>query len=170
MGKGSFRLGREFDIDIKEKIRNLTLFSPELVDAYRNKEFTAYTLEALSVIELDDKMFKDMRIDVEEWRGKLDDRRGSRFDVLISFPSHRINIEIQKLRNNDEINRATFYMGKIATDIRKGLKRIPFARLISIWICDFNPFKNKGIDLPYYCFESCYKPIDGIIGIEETFP
>ena len=61
-----------------------------------------------------------MRIDVEEWMKKPAGKRGARLDALISFKSHRINIEIQRLKRGDEIQRASFYMAKNISEVDEG--------------------------------------------------
>lgn len=153
---------------IKEMIDSFTLFSPEMNCVFNDKEFTVYTLKTLLILdEITDDMLEDMRIDVEESIKLPDKRRGSRLDVLISFPKHRINIEIQRIRNKDEIYRAAFYLGKMATSVDEGVDQLEHMDYISAWICDFDPFPDKA--LPYYQFSPTYHKKDGIRGVDESF-
>ena len=162
---------KKLDIDIRKIIKGFTLFSPELTGVFREKEYTIYTLKALSILpEITEEMEREMRIDVEESRNTPDKKRGTKMDVLVHFPKKKINIEIQKLRNGDEFNRALFYASQLATEIRKGVKKIPSRTIISVWICDFNPAKHLGLDLPYYIFESQYRREEGIEGVDGIFP
>lgn len=153
---------------IKEMIDSFTLFSPEMNCVFNDREFTLYSLKTLLILdEITDDMINEMRIDVGESIKLPDKKRDSRFDVLISFPKHRINIEIQRIRNKDEIYRATFYLGRLATSIDEGVDIIEHMNYISAWICDFDPFPEKG--LPYYQFSSTYHKKEGIRGIDEPF-
>ena len=108
-----------------------------------------------------------MRIDVEEWMKKPAGKRGARLDALISFKSHRINIEIQRLKRGDEIQRASFYMAKNISEVDEGERLIPMRRHISLWICAFDPFPERA--LPYYIFSTCYRMHDRIRGIDDRF-
>ena len=158
-----------YPLPIDEAIQGFTLFSPAMTSIFLDKRYTAYTLEALSVMEVDDGMLEEMEVRIEDNRRRGDGKRGAVFDALVSFPSHLIDIEIQKLREGDEIPRSTFYMGKLATELERGVRHIPKRRLISLWICDFNPFSHMGKDLPYYVFESVYKRTEGIEGEDDAF-
>ena len=108
-----------------------------------------------------------MRIDVEEWMKKPAGKRGARLDALISFKSHRINIEIQRLKRGDEIQRASFYMAKNISEVDEGERLIPMRRHISLWICAFDPFPERA--LPYYIFSTCHRMHDRIRGIDDRF-
>ena len=154
--------------NIRDIIRGLTLFSDELTGVFKRKEYTIYTLKALSVLEdIPEEMEKEMRIDVQEWTEKPVGSRGARLDALVTFRRQRISIEIQRAERGDEIPRATFYASRIASDLEEGLRRIPESRTISLWICGFDPFPGEG--LPYYVFTSRYKTRDGIRGTEDGF-
>ena len=159
-----------FPVDIEKVIQGLSLSSPECTPAFLSKDFTAYTLEALSVLKVTEEMKREMSITVEHDRRRADGRRNAEFDVLVQFKESMIDVEIQRRRKGDEIDRSTFYMARMATELKKGLERIPHRRLISVWICEFNPFEHLGMDLPYYAFESRYIKTEGIEGTEKAFP
>ena len=155
-------------IDIKKEIASFTLFSNELTGVFSDKEYTLYTLKALSILEtITDEMAEEMRIDVEELRKRPGGKRGARFDVLVSFPSHRIDIEIQRASRIDDIPRSMFYLGKLSTDIDEGTDYIPEMTYISAWICDFDMFPER--NLPCYAFALAYERVDGIEGTDDTF-
>ena len=92
--------------DINEQIRGMNLFSPNMTYAFEDKDFTIHTLEALLGMEITEEMKNEMNVIAERSKKNPDGTRGARFDVLVSFPSKRINIEIQKAQNGDETNPA----------------------------------------------------------------
>ena len=163
------RPNKYFPVDIATTIKELSLSSPECTPAFLNKDFTAYTLEALSVLKVTPGMKKEMKVTVEDNRRRADGRRNAEFDVLVEFKDSMIDVEIQKRRRGDEIFRSAFYMGRLVTDLKKGTKLIPYRRLISLWICDFNPFEEEGLDLPYYVFQSAYRKRGNIYGYDGVF-
>lgn len=135
-----------------------------------DKDFTWYTLKALSIIYLDDLMRKEMRVSAENTIRPRAGKRGVRLDVLITIPKNRIHIEIQKVRKPDVIARSRLYRGVLSSMIPKGIDEVPLYNIISVWICDFNLLKDKSVDLPYCVFEMKYTKVDGIIGVDESFP
>ena len=155
-------------IDIRKEIAGFTLFSNELTGVFNDKEYTLYTLKALSILDtITAEMAEEMRIDVEELRKRPGGKRGARFDVLVSFPSHRIDIEIQRASRADDIPRSMFYLGKLSTDIDEGTDYIPEMMYISAWICDFDMFPERS--LPCYAFGMAYERVEGIEGTDDAF-
>lgn len=75
----------DWPFNIKDEIRDMTLFHKELTVAFRDEDLVFHTLEALSVIELTETMKKEMEIEVEEWIKTPLDKRGARMDILIRF-------------------------------------------------------------------------------------
>ena len=128
--------------DINEQIRGMNLFSSSMTYAFEDKDFTIHTLEALLGMEITEEMKEEMNVIAERSKKNPDGTRGARFDVLVSFPSKRINIEIQRAQRGDEIQRSRFNMAIMATDINEGINYIPNMTLISLWICDFNPMED----------------------------
>ena len=152
---------------IKDTIRCLTLFSKELRGAFRDKEYVLHTLKALSVLEVTKEMEDDMRIDVEEWMENPAGKRGASRDALITFKKHGINVEIQRVDECDGFQREMSYMEESDPEIDDGLGLMSSTRYISLWICAFDPFPEKG--LPYYIFSYKYKRHEGIRGTEDEF-
>ena len=137
--------------DINEQIRGMNLFSSSMTYAFEDKDFTVHTLEALLGMEVTEEMRQEMNVIAERSTKNPDGTRGARFDVLVSFPSKRINIEIQRLQRGDEIQHSRFNMAMMATDINEGINYIPNMTLISLWICDFNPMEGiVGKPLSHY--------------------
>ena len=62
--------------------------------------------------------------------------------VNLKGRGERSNIEIQRIRKDDETARALFYAGGLLTDFPKGIKKIPATKNTVIFICDFDPFEN----------------------------
>ena len=153
---------------IPEMIEGYSLFSNKMVCAFEDKDLMAYTLKALSVLDVTEEMKNEMEISTEFWR-KDKKSRGSKMDVIVKFPSKKIHIEIQRVRNKDEIHRAAFYMGKLLTNIPEGDKLVEPYDLTSVWICDFDPIDGDIPSLPYYHYDSTYKRHDGIYGCDGRY-
>ena len=69
----------------------------------------------------------------------------------------RADIEIQKLRNKDELARALYYLGGFLVDYNKGIENIPCTRCIVVFICNFDPFKGtkyEGVTRMRYTLKS----------------
>ena len=127
----------------KLTIDDLDLFDVPMVGIFRDKRYTAYTLSTLAGIEV--KNLDDMDVTVEDYlENPRKGRRNMRMDarVNINDGKERANIEIQRVKNGDELARALYYANGLATDFRRGLKKIPATRNTVIFICDFDPFDN----------------------------
>lgn len=72
--------------------------------------------------------------------GKRDMRMDAR--VSIRKGEEQANIEIQRVKKDDEAARALFYSGGLVTNFPKGTKRIPETKNTVIFICDFDPFEG----------------------------
>ncbi|MDD7161604.1 MAG: hypothetical protein SPF69_08065, partial [Candidatus Ornithospirochaeta sp.] len=97
----------------------------------------------LAGIEVDD--LDEMDVSVEDFlfnteKGKRDMRMDAR--VNIRKGEERANIEIQRVKKEDEAARALNYAGGLITDFPKGLKRIPQTRSTVIFICNYDPFEG----------------------------
>ena len=158
----------EINLKAKASIENMTLFSNPMTVAFRNKEYAAYSIETLLGLKLSENMKDEMIIHTEDLITRLG-QRDARLDVLIKFPKKKIHVEIQNIRNKDEVERAMFYMGSILFDVGKGQKKIKPYNFVSIWICAFNPLGEDVPDLPYYTFEQMYTKKEDMHGIEGTF-
>ena len=104
---------------------------------------TAYTISTLAGIEVDD--LDEMDVSVEDFlfnteKGKRDMRMDAR--VNIRKGEERANIEIQRVKKEDEAARALNYAGGLITDFPKGLKRIPETKNTVIFICNYDPFEG----------------------------
>ena len=150
-----------------EDVSNMTLFSDAMTVAYRDKTYTAYSLESLLGMKVSDSMKDEMVVHAENWLKRLENRDAC-LDVVIEFPSERIHIEIQQLKRKDGIPRSMFYLGMLLSDIRKGKKRIDPYHVISIWICDYNPISGAE-ELPFYTFENTYRKRENMVGIDSPF-
>ena len=150
-----------------EDVSNMTLFSDAMTVAYRDKTYTAYSLESLLGMKVSDSMKDEMVVHAENWLKRLENRDAC-LDVVIEFPSERIHIEIQQLKRKDGIPRSMFYLGMLLSDIRKGKKQIDPYHVISIWICDYNPIPNAE-ELPFYTFENTYRKRENMVGIDSPF-
>ena len=111
---------------LKKSIDELNLFDLPMVGIYKDKEYMAYTLSTLAGIEVED--LDDMEVEVEDFMqntqpGKRDMRMDARANIKKG--RERANVEIQRIRKDDEFARALNYAGGLVTDFRKGLKRIP---------------------------------------------
>ena len=150
-----------------EDVSNMTLFSDAMTVAYRDKTYTAYSLESLLGMKVSDSMKDEMVVHAENWLKRLENRDAC-LDVVIEFPSEKIHIEIQQLKRKDGIPRSMFYLGMLLSDIRKGKKQIDPYHVISIWICDYNPIPGSE-ELPFYTFENTYRKRENMVGIDSPF-
>ncbi len=150
-----------------EDVSNMTLFSDAMTVAYRDKTYTAYSLESLLGMKVSDSMKDEMVVHAENWLKRLENRDAC-LDVVIEFPSEKIHIEIQQLKRKDGIPRSMFYLSMLLSDIRKGKKQIDPYHVISIWICDYNPIPGSE-ELPFYTFENTYRKRENMVGIDSPF-
>lgn len=126
----------------KTTIDELDLFDVPMVGVFKNKDYAAYTLRTLAGIDV--KNLDDMSVRVEDFlentkKGKRNMRMDARIDIK---GQSRSNIEIQRLRKGDELQRVLNYTGGLLTDYPRGLKSIPKTGNIVIFICNFDPFEN----------------------------
>ena len=150
-----------------EDVSNMTLFSDAMTVAYRDKTYTAYSLESILGMKVSDTMKDEMVVHAENWLKRMKSRDAC-LDVVIEFPTERIHIEIQQLKKKDGIARSMFYLGMLLSDIRKGQRLIDPYHVISIWICDYNPIPGSE-ELPFYTFENTYKKRDNMVCAREPF-
>ena len=130
----------------KMTIAEMDLFDVPMVGVFNNKEFTAYTLSTLAGIEVDD--LDDMVITVEDFMANPEQgKRNMRMDARVNIKKgeERANIEIQRVKKDDEAARALNYAGGLVTSFPKGLEKLPKTKNTVIFICDFDPF----ISTPY---------------------
>ena len=130
----------------KFTIAEMDLFDVPMVGVFKNKEYTAYTLSTLAGIEIDN--LDDMEITVEDFMANPEEvKRNMRMDARINVKrgEERANIEIQRIKKDDEPARAPFYAGGLVTNFSKVLDKIPETKNTIIFICDFDPF----ISTPY---------------------
>lgn len=131
------------NIKLKTSIDELNLYDLPMVGIFKDKRFTAYTLSTLAGIDVDD--LNDMNVVVEDFLSNAEEgRRNMRMDARVNLKGRgeRSNIEIQRIRKDDETARALFYAGGLLTDFPKGIKKIPATKNTVIFICDFDPFEN----------------------------
>ena len=78
------------------------------------------------------------------WQNTEEGKRDMRMDARINIKKggERANIEIQRVKKEDEAARALNYSGRLITDFSKGLKKIPETKNTVIFICNFDPFEN----------------------------
>ena len=131
------------DTPLKSSIDDLDLFDLPMVGIFKDKRYTAYTISTLAGIEVDD--LDEMDVSVEDFlfnteKGKRDMRMDAR--VNIRKGEERANIEIQRVKKEDEAARALNYAGGLITDFPKGLKRIPETKNTVIFICNYDPFEG----------------------------
>ena len=131
------------DTPRKSSIDDLDLFDLPMVGIFKDKRYTAYTISTLAGIEVDD--LDEMDVSVEDFlfnteKGKRDMRMDAR--VNIRKGEERANIEIQRVKKEDEAARALNYAGGLITDFPKGLKRIPETKNTVIFICNYDPFEG----------------------------
>ena len=110
---------------------------------FKNKKYTAYTLLTLAGIKV--KNLDDLEIKVEDFMANPDKgKRNIRMDARINIKNSntRANVEIQRIRNGDELARALNYASFLVSDFPKGLETIPATENIVIFICAFDPFEN----------------------------
>ena len=141
----------------KFTIAEMDLFDVPMVGVFKNKEYTAYTLSTLAGIEIDN--LDDMEITVEDFMANPEEgKRNMRMDARINLRGNiRADIEIQKFRNKDELERALYYLGGLLVDFSKGIENIPQTRSIVVFICDFDPFKGtpyEGVTRMRYTLKS----------------
>ena len=81
-------------------------------------------------------------------------QKGSRIDYLgKTADGKKVHIEMQKGKQKDVVLRNRVYQSAITIDSTKKGKKWNYKEvvpLISITICDFNPFENLCLDLPIY--------------------
>ena len=128
---------------LKRSIDDLDLFDLPMVGIFKDKRYTAYTLSTLAGIEVEkldemDVAVEDIMQNTEE--GKRDMRMDARINIRKG--EERANIEIQRVKKEDEAARALNYSGGLITDFPKGLKKIPETKSTVIFICNFDPFEN----------------------------
>ena len=127
----------------KRTIDDLDLFDTPMVGICKNKKYTAYTLLTLAGIKV--KNLNDLEIKVEDFMANPDKgKRNIRMDARINIKNSntRANVEIQRIRNGDELARALNYASFLVSDFPKGLETIPATENIVIFICAFDPFEN----------------------------
>lgn len=127
----------------KRTIDDLDLFDTPMVGIFKNKKYTAYTLLTLAGIKV--KNLNDLEIKVEDFMANPDKgKRNIRMDARINIKNSntRANVEIQRIRNGDELARALNYASFLVSDFPKGLETIPATENIVIFICAFDPFEN----------------------------
>ena len=127
----------------KRTIDDLDLFDTPMVGIFKNKKYTAYTLLTLAGIKV--KNLDDLEIKVEDFMANPDKgKRNIRMDARINIKNSntRANVEIQRIRNGDELARALNYASFLVSDFPKGLETIPATENIVIFICAFDPFEN----------------------------
>ena len=86
-----------------------------------------------------------MDVAVEDFLQNTEEgKRDMRMDARINIRKgeERANIEIQRVKKEDEAARALNYSGRLITDFPKGLKKIPETKSTVIFICNFDPFEN----------------------------
>ena len=128
---------------LKRSIDDLDLCDLPMVGIFKDKRFAAYTLSTLAGIEVDD--LDEMDVAVEDFLSNAEEgRRDMRMDARINIRKgeERANIEIQRVKKEDEVARALNYAGGLITDFPKGLKKIPETKNTVIFICNFDPFEG----------------------------
>ena len=128
---------------LKRSIDDLDLFDLPMVGIFKDKKYTAYTLSTLAGIEVEN--LDEMDVAVEDFLQNTEEgKRDMRMDARINIRKgeERANIEIQRVKKEDEAARALNYSGGLITDFPKGLKKIPETKSTVIFICNFDPFEN----------------------------
>ena len=128
---------------LKRSIDDLDLFDLPMVGIFKDKRYTAYTLSTLAGIEVEN--LDEMDVAVEDFLQNTEEgKRDMRMDARINIRKgeERANIEIQRVKKEDEAARALNYSGGLITDFPKGLKKIPETKNKVIFICNFDPFEN----------------------------
>ena len=128
---------------LKRSIDDLDLFDLPMVGIFKDKRYTAYTLSTLAGIEVEN--LDEMDVAVEDFLQNTEEgKRDIRMDARINIRKgeERANIEIQRVKKEDEAARALNYSGGLITDFPKGLKKIPETKSTVIFICNFDPFEN----------------------------
>ena len=128
---------------LKRSIDDLDLFDLPMVGIFKDKRYTAYTLSTLAGIEVEN--LDEMDVAVEDFLQNTEEgKRDMRMDARINIRKgeERANIEIQRVKKEDEAARALNYSGGLITDFPKGLKKIPETKSTVIFICNFDPFEN----------------------------
>ena len=128
---------------LKRSIDDLDLFDLPMVGILKDKRYTAYTLSTLVGIEVEN--LDEMDVAVEDFLQNTEEgKRDMRMDARINIRKgeERANIEIQRVKKEDEAARALNYSGGLITDFPKGLKKIPETKSTVIFICNFDPFEN----------------------------
>ena len=128
---------------LKRSIDDLDLFDLPMVGIFKDKRYTAYTLSTLVGIEVEN--LDEMDVAVEDFLQNTEEgKRDMRMDARINIRKgeERANIEIQRVKKEDEAARALNYSGGLITDFPKGLKKIPETKSTVIFICNFDPFEN----------------------------
>ena len=128
---------------LKRSIDDLDLFDLPMVGIFKDKRYTAYTLSTLAGIEVEN--LDEMDVAVEDFLANTEEgKRNMRMDARINIRKggERANIEIQRVKKEDEAARALNYSGGLITDFPKGLKKIPETKSTVIFICNFDPFEN----------------------------
>ena len=128
---------------LKRSIDDLDLFDLPMVGIFKDKRYTAYTLSTLAGIEVEN--LDEMDVAVEDFLANTEEgKRDMRMDARINIRKgeERANIEIQRVKKEDEAARALNYSGGLITDFPKGLKKIPETKSTVIFICNFDPFEN----------------------------
>ncbi|MGN0830529.1 MAG: hypothetical protein ACI4NI_04460 [Candidatus Ornithospirochaeta sp.] len=128
---------------LKRSIGDLDLFDLPMVGIFKDKKYTAYTLSTLAGIEVEN--LDEMDVAVEDFLQNTEEgKRDMRMDARINIRKgeERANIEIQRVKKEDEAARALNYSGGLITDFSKGLKKIPETKSTVIFICNFDPFEN----------------------------
>ena len=121
----------------------MDLFDLPMVGIFKDKRYTAYTLSTLAGIEVEN--LDEMDVAVEDFLQNTEEgKRDMRMDARINIRKgeERANIEIQRVKKEDEAARALNYSGGLITDFPKGLKKIPETKSTVIFICNFDPFEN----------------------------
>ena len=128
---------------LKRSIDDLDFFDLPMVGIFKDKRYTAYTLSTLAGIEVEN--LDEMDVAVEDFLQNTEEgKRDMRMDARINIRKgeERANIEIQRVKKEDEAARALNYSGGLITDFPKGLKKIPETKSTVIFICNFDPFEN----------------------------
>ena len=128
---------------LKRSIDDLDLFDLPMVGIFKDKRYTAYTLSTLAGIEVEN--LDEMDVAVEDFLQNTEEgKRDMRMDARINIRKgeERANIEIQRVKKEDEAARALNYSGGLITDFPKGLKKTPETKSTVIFICNFDPFEN----------------------------
>ena len=102
---------------LKRSIDDLDLFDLPMVGIFKDKRYTAYTLSTLAGIEVEN--LDEMDVAVEDFLANTEEgKRDMRMDARINIRKgeERANIEIQRVKKEDEAARALNYSGGLITD------------------------------------------------------